>query len=110
MRVTIAAAQAAALLGFGLATAALANGDEAAEAGHRLVAAQCAACHSVEASGASPLAAAPPFRVLHERYPVEELAEALAEGIVTGHREMPEFAFEPDEVEAIITYLKTLAP
>ena len=34
---------------------------------------------------------APPFRALHERYPVENLSEALAEGIRTGHPEMPQF-------------------
>jgi mono/diheme cytochrome c family protein len=36
------------------------------------------------------------------------LEEALAEGIVTGHNDMPEFAFEPGDVTAIITYLDTL--
>ena len=34
---------------------------------------------------------APPFRDLPKRYPVENLAEALAEGIVTGHPARPRF-------------------
>ena len=34
-------------------------------------------------AGKSPLALAPPFRTLHQRYRVESLQEALAEGIVT---------------------------
>ena len=34
--------------------------------------------------------------------------EALAEGIITGHNNMPEFAFDPDDVTAIIAYLDTL--
>jgi len=39
---------------------------------------------------------------------VDNLAEALAEGILTGHPQMPEFAFPPDDVAAIIAYLKSI--
>jgi cytochrome c len=60
--------------------------------------------------GESPLSIAPPFRDLHSRYPVESLAEALGEGIVTGHPTMPEFRLDPDQVENFIAYLKTLEP
>jgi len=42
--------------------------------------------------------------------PVEDLAEALGEGIVTGHAAMPQFVFEPYQVGAIIAYLRTLEP
>ena len=51
----------------------------------------CARCHSIDRVTQSPLKIAPPFRTLHTRYPVETLAEALAEGIQTGHPTMPEF-------------------
>ena len=34
------------------------------------------------------------------------LAEALAEGLSTGHPDMPEFVFEPQEINAILTYLQ----
>ncbi len=51
---------------------------------------------------------APPFRDLHKRYPVENLQEALGEGIATGHVAMPEFRFEPKQVDEIIDYLKKL--
>jgi mono/diheme cytochrome c family protein len=57
---------------------------------------------------ASPVTPAPPFRVLHQRYPIENLAEALAEGIVTGHSAMPEFTFTPDEIDALLTYIGSL--
>jgi mono/diheme cytochrome c family protein len=43
-------------------------------------------------------------------YPPESLAEALAEGIVSGHPDMPEFVFKPPEIEAIIAYLDSLKP
>ncbi len=78
------------------------------ERGRAILEKNCGRCHATGAEGASPLAAAPPFRTLGERYPVDDLEEALAEGIVTGHPEMPEFAFEPDEIDAIVAYLQSL--
>jgi mono/diheme cytochrome c family protein len=68
----------------------------------------CARCHSIDRSTASPLAIAPPFRTLHERYKVEMLAEALAEGITTGHPSMPQFQLPPDQINDLILFLKTL--
>jgi cytochrome c len=79
-----------------------------AQVGQKLVQANCASCHAVGRVGESPLRIAPPLRDLHKRYAVENLAEALAEGIVAGHPTMPEFRFDPDQVGHIITYLKTL--
>jgi cytochrome c len=68
----------------------------------------CARCHSVDRVTQSPLKIAPPFRTLHTRYPVETLAEALAEGIQTGHPTMPEFQLDPDQIHDLLSYLKTL--
>lgn len=82
--------------------------DESAARGLALVEENCSRCHAVGQEGPSPLLAAPPFRELHQRYPVEDLAEALAEGIMTGHPAMPEFVFEPAQIEDVIAYLKTL--
>jgi cytochrome c len=76
--------------------------------GRTLAQTNCARCHAVGRVGRSPLREAPPFRDLHTRYPVEDLAEALAEGIRTGHPGMPEFRFDPDQVDALIAYLKSL--
>jgi len=73
-----------------------------------IVRAKCARCHAVEKLGSSPLQAAPPFRTLHSRYPVESLEESLAEGIVTGHPAMPEFRFSSGQVGDVIAYLKSL--
>jgi len=68
----------------------------------------CARCHSVDRVTQSPLKIAPPFRTLHQRYPIETLAESLAEGIQTGHPTMPEFQLEPDQIHDLLSYLKTL--
>ncbi|MHB2210846.1 c-type cytochrome [Methylobacterium sp. CM6257] len=76
--------------------------------GETLALNNCARCHAVGRTGASPWSEAPPFRDLHTRYPVEDLGEALAEGIRTGHPSMPEFRFDPDQAQALIAYLKSL--
>ncbi len=80
----------------------------AAQRGFVLVRVNCARCHAISVVGNSPLKIAPPFRTLHEHYPVEDLEESLAEGIVTGHPTMPEFRFDPGQVADIISYLKSL--
>jgi mono/diheme cytochrome c family protein len=68
----------------------------------------CARCHSIAKSGASPFVQAPPFRLLHERYPVEALEEALGEGIFTGHPAMPEIQLEPEDIGDFIAFLRSL--
>jgi len=69
---------------------------------------KCARCHALRMTDQSHHPEAPPFRDVVKRYPVEYLAEALAEGIVSGHPDMPEFVFEPDEINAILAYLDSL--
>ncbi len=68
----------------------------------------CARCHSIDRISDSPLHIAPPFRDLHKRYPVEDVAESLAEGIRAGHPTMPEFKLDPGQIGDVIAYLKTL--
>lgn len=68
----------------------------------------CARCHAIGDAGASPMGLAPPFRDLSKRYPIETLAEALAEGIVVGHPAMPRFTFEPREIDALLSYMSGL--
>ena len=71
--------------------------------------ANCASCHSIDKVTLSPLLLAPPFRILHLRYPVDTLAESLAEGIMTGHsNNMPEFRLDPGQIGDFLDYLKTL--
>jgi mono/diheme cytochrome c family protein len=76
--------------------------------GEDLLARNCAACHAVGRNGESPQKLAPPFRTLGQRYPIESLEEALGEGIMSGHPEMPEFTFDANDVGAIIAYLKSI--
>jgi cytochrome c len=68
----------------------------------------CSRCHSIDLTSRSRLKTALPFRTLHDRYPVETLAEAFAEGIYTGHPTMPGFALDPDQIHDLLAFLKTL--
>lgn len=98
----------AAVAGLFLAQPSLAQPSPDPELGLVLVQSHCAECHAIDKVGSSPLPIAPPLRDLHERYPVEHLEEAFAEGIMTGHSEMPQFRLEPDQIDALIAYLKSL--
>lgn len=91
----------------GLATASAAEKD-LTDKGEVLVKENCSRCHAIGKEGNSPHPEAPPFRTLSSRYPVEDLSESLAEGIVSGHPDMPIFVFNAADVEAIIDYLNSI--
>jgi cytochrome c len=82
--------------------------DPVAAEGQYLVKIHCASCHAIGLHDRSAHAEAPPFRILSRNYPVSALEEPLAEGIVVGHPEMPEFRFRPEDVKAIVTYLESI--
>ena len=91
-----------------LVLAAGAAGAQSVSQGRALVRRNCGMCHAVNRSGDSPNSQAPKFRELHQRYAIDDLAEALVEGILVGHPEMPEFRFTPEEVQSIVKYLKSI--
>ena len=68
----------------------------------------CAQCHAIEKEGESPLKQAPAFRTFAKKWPIENLEEAFAEGIVTGHTDMPEFEFEPNQIDALLSYIGSI--
>jgi cytochrome c len=78
------------------------------EAGKALLEAHCAKCHSIAATGESPLPKAPPLRQVYLKYPIEQLEEGFAEGMGSRHRDMPQIQFSPDQVEAILSYLGSI--
>ncbi|WP_293858901.1 c-type cytochrome [uncultured Alsobacter sp.] len=71
---------------------------------------KCAICHAIGTTGDSPNPKSPPFRTLSQRYPIDSLQEALAEGITVGHEgvEMPEFRMEPREIDDFLAFLKSI--
>ena len=70
----------------------------------------CSRCHAVGHTGDSPNPKSPPFRTLSSRYPLANLEEALAEGIMVGHQgpEMPQFQLDPGQIEGLMAYLSSI--
>jgi cytochrome c len=95
------------VLMFAMVLAEVATADTV-ERGRLLLQENCSRCHAIGREGISPHKQAPPFRVVIKRYGALSLSEALGEGLITGHPDMPEFKFEPEDVGAIVDYLRTL--
>ncbi|MGJ0502911.1 MAG: c-type cytochrome [Methylocystis sp.] len=70
----------------------------------------CGGCHAVGARGESANPKSPPFRQLARKYPLSNLEEALAEGIVVGHEgvEMPPFRLSAAQIDALLAYLGSI--
>jgi mono/diheme cytochrome c family protein len=80
----------------------------AAGEGHAIAARYCARCHAIGPAGRSRHPQAIAFRRLSELYPLEGLEEALVEGMMTGHSDMPEFKLDEDSANALVTYLQSI--
>ena len=92
----------------GLTAQGVIAGELDVESGRRFAELNCARCHAIGPAGSSPLDPAPPFRTFAKKWPLESLEESLAEGIVTGHTDMPEFELSPRQIEDFIGYLETI--
>lgn len=76
-----------------------------AAAGRVLLEQNCARCHSIAATGDSPLAQAPPLRQVYLKFPIQELESGFAEGMGSRHKNMPQIQFTSEQVQAILDYL-----
>jgi cytochrome c len=79
-------------------------------AGRKLAEQACGRCHAIGRDDESTLAAAPPLRSFAAKWPPDNLEEALAEGIVTGHPDMPEFKFAPKQITDLLSYIQSISP
>ena len=84
------------------------DNDAGIRSGQTFVEKNCSRCHAVGIAGKSPHPDAPTFRSLSKRYPLTNLEESLAEGISTGHPDMPEFKVAPQQISEIIRYLNSI--
>ena len=89
-------------------TLALAQDDLSERRGRQIAEAACSPCHAVGKQRTSPNPAAPIFRTLGQKYPVDSLQEALAEGILVGHPGMPQVRMSPQDIGAFLTYLASI--
>jgi cytochrome c len=84
--------------------------DDLVGEGGQIAASLCSECHAIAGPGPSPVEGAPVFSTLGHVVNIDDLAEALAEGNLTGHGpvEMPEFTLEPEEIDALLAYLHSI--
>ncbi|MEL7547735.1 MAG: c-type cytochrome [Pseudomonadota bacterium] len=84
------------------------RGAELLARGEAMVETLCAQCHAVRRDGDSPHREAIPLRQISWNYPVQDLAEPFAEGIMVGHPDMPQWQFEPMDIEALLAYIESI--
>jgi cytochrome c len=68
----------------------------------------CARCHSIRKAGDSPQKTAPPFRTLGRSFDMDQFAQDLRRGILSGHPDMPEYKFSEDDARAVTAYLRSI--
>jgi len=79
-----------------------------ADRGQAIARENCGRCHAIGRISPSPHKDAPPFRYVARQGNPADLEEALAEGIVVGHKDMPEIRLSPREINDFIAYLQRL--
>jgi mono/diheme cytochrome c family protein len=77
-------------------------------AGRELATARCARCHAVGRTGDSPNPRSPRFRDLGAKFPFDGLREALMQGMIVGHPEMPIQHMTQTESGDLIAYMRAL--
>lgn len=99
-----------ALLACAPQTPTVVNGNAVAsiEDGRAIAEEQCGRCHAPGAEGDSPRTDAPPFRTILSRYRADTLTEELISGIKLGHPDMPLFELNPQGVDDLVAYLKSI--
>jgi cytochrome c len=97
-----------ALLTIGASGALAADSSGTAINGKAILEKNCGRCHSIAATGESPLQQAPPLREIYMRYPIEQLEGGFAEGMGSKHRDMPQIQFSAEQVSAILSYLGSI--
>jgi cytochrome c len=75
--------------------------------GHAVAQRECAGCHAVEATGASPRPAAPAFASLEMQH-TAGLDGRVAELARLGHYEMPPLKLSPGEARDVAAYIQSL--
>lgn len=82
-----------------------------ADRGRAMAETHCASCHAIGFGTKSPYDGAPTFPAIVARGKLDDYAEAFAEGIMVPHEGrvvMPEFVLNPQEIEDLLAYMKSL--
>lgn len=82
------------------------------ERGRTIAVGKCSVCHAIGLGDPSPtrINVNTAFRQLSDRFPIPMLREAARTGYISGHDEMPGFQFTMDDINALLTYIDSMAP
>ncbi len=78
--------------------------------GEALAKENCSQCHNINLSGDSPNKAAPPFRKLDERRPIDTIARMLLDKESPEHTDMPRFTLTVSQAWDIAEWIDWLQP
>ena len=78
--------------------------------GEALAKQYCIRCHATGKTDESNHPSVRPLREIAAAGPMPMLEAARKTGSIAGHDEMPEFDMELDQINALIAYLKSIAP
>lgn len=76
--------------------------------GEAMVENLCVSCHAIKSNDQSMHPDAPALRDLSKTMNLEELRTPMMEGMIVDHPDMPEWAFEPHHVDALLYYLNSI--
>lgn len=76
--------------------------------GEAMVENLCVSCHAIKQDDESAHPDAPALRDLSKSMDLESLRIPLMEGIIVDHPDMPDWAFEPHHVDALLYYLNSI--
>jgi mono/diheme cytochrome c family protein len=77
--------------------------------GREIAERECAACHAIDRTSASPKAGVPPLRDVLGLYDADNLAYRFIEGMRVGHDDMPLFDFDVRAADTLIVYISTIS-
>lgn len=76
--------------------------------GHALVKEFCGECHAIGKTGKSPHDDAPPLRRTSRIFDLDQFPRTLIRGISSGHPDMPQVKFSPQDARDVRDYLRTI--
>ena len=85
-----------------------AQAQDPAQRGRALLTEFCSRCHAIRSTDKSRNRLAPPFRTLGRSFDMDQFAQDLRRGILSGHPDMPEYKFSEDDARAVTAYLRSI--
>jgi cytochrome c len=76
--------------------------------GRALVKEFCGECHAIGKTGKSPHDDAPPLRLTGRTFDLDSFPRVLIRGISSGHPDMPQVKFSPQNARDVRDYLRTI--